>query len=144
MRCQQWDLGRVSDKDGKTIARVKSARSPESLVIDAFTQDFRSSGYNPVTLGNNLSPVAEKGLQIIDVSIRLDNTKKFLSDEATCVAILTVQPLKDGKETKKLRYESTITSSRVSDRDRIAADILHKTLQNLMKKAMPDIIKLIE
>lgn len=143
-RSRQWQLGNVSDKDGQTIAEVISVRSPETLIIEAFTQELRSSGYNPVTVSNNRSQIAEKGIQILDVSIKLDTTRKFLSDEATCSAVLVVQPLKNGKETRKLRYESAITSSRVSERSQIAADILHKTLQNLMKKSMPDIVKIIE
>lgn len=143
-RNELWQLGKVSDKDGKAIAKVVSSSSPDELVIDAFTQELRSSGYNPVSLGKDLSLAAQKGLQIIEVSIRLDSVHKFFSDEATCVATLTVQPIINGKSVKKLRYESEITSSRVSDREQIAADTLHKTLQNLMKKSMPDIVRIIE
>lgn len=140
----QWELGRISDKEGKTIAKIISSRSPNDLIIDAFTQELKSSGYSPVSIGRNPSFEAEKGVRILDVSIKIDEIKRFLSDEATSVATLTVQPLRNGNELKKLRYESRITFSRVSDRDQIANDVLHKTLQNLMQKAMPDIVKLIE
>ena len=140
----QWVLGNIFDKDGEKVANVVTSRSPNDLIIDVFSQELKSSGYKAVQVIKSLPTGVGKGLRIVDVKIDLDKTTKLFMSEATCSVKITVQPWRDGNATNTLKYEAVLTTSKITDRDRIVTDILQKTLQKVMAKAMPEIVGIIE
>jgi hypothetical protein len=48
---------------------------------------------------------------------------------------------KNGKKFKKLDYEAQKSDFAIKDRDLLLPNILQNTLQDLMKQAVPDLIK---
>ncbi len=139
----QWILGEVKNEDGEKVASIVTDTAPADLVTDAFTQEFKAAGY---TVLSAQTPTAEvkKGVNLTNVTIRLNEVSSLLKAEAKGTIDISVEVWRDGDKLRKLDYEAVYSDSAVTGRDQLLPDTLQKVVQAAMKRAVPEIIKLIE
>ncbi len=139
----QWIMGKIQDTDGKHLANIVTPTAPTELMTGAFKEELKAAGYRilPVT---SLPADVAKGIVFGNITIALDEVSSFVKADAKCTAKVSAEIWRDGSRITKLDYETIYNDSAVTDRDRILQDTLQRALQNLMKRAVPEIIKALE
>jgi hypothetical protein len=78
------------------------------------------------------------------VSIRLDEVDKIYKVEATCNVKVSLGVWRNSMEIKKLDYESSYEDTTLLDREMILLKAEQMALEQVMARAVRDIILLIE
>lgn len=136
----QWVIGKVKNSDGDPVGDVVSPMAPGDLFQDALNRELTNAGYKVVRV-ESLPAGVGKGLFVTMTNINLDEASSILKDEGSGRISMSLELWKNGKAFKKLYYESGYSDFAVKDRDLLLPDILQKSLQSLMKQAVPEIIK---
>ena len=139
----QWILGGIMNGDGEKGGNVVTNIAPADLVVDALSQELKASGYN-VMRTDSLPASPGKAVALNSVTLTLDETRSFLKDEARCAARISVQPWRDGKAVSSLEYEARYSDTAVTDRDLLLPNTLQKTLELLMARSVPEIVRMLE
>jgi hypothetical protein len=134
-----WIVGAVKNSDGERVANVTSQLSGDELLLDAFEQELTAAGY---TVSRDVSrpEAATKAVNLTRVQLTLDETQGALKAEGSCSVLVALELWKKGAVTKKLEYESKFSDFAVKDRDQLMQTALRTALQNLMSRAMPEIV----
>jgi hypothetical protein len=138
----EWVLGRVTKKDGTTVGRVVTDIAPGNLVLDALNQELKRAGYNVIATDH--LPDQGKAVNLTAVSMRIDETHGFARDEANSALKMTVEPRRDKAAIKTLSYQAEYSDSATTGRDVLPSEALQHTLQLLMSRAVPEIVKTLE
>ena len=139
----QWVLGEIRDKDGKKLGNMVSDTSPADTLTAAYIQEFKGAGYN--TVQRNAMPAdAPKGMLLKRANIKLDEVKRASSFQVKCKVTVTVEPWSAGKALNRVEYEADYTDTAVTDRDLLASKTLHEALHVIMRRSVPDLVKMIE
>jgi len=139
----KWVLGKVKDDDNNTIDEVFSPRSPEEIIQEAFTQEFRNSGYTVIPVTKQ--PAGD--VWVIDLSkstIDLEQISDLADLKATCRVVVGVDLYRNGQQIKRLQYEATSSKTDIKDRDLLARIVLEGALRSVMREAMPDLHNLLK
>ncbi|HJV33720.1 YajG family lipoprotein [Geomonas sp.] len=139
----QWVLGKVTDDDGKQLANIVTDMAPSSLVLDALNQELKRAGYN-VILRDTAPADANKALILKEATILVNDTHTAVKDEVKSTVKIAVEPRRQGTLTGVSAYEAQYSDTGLTDRDHLPADVLQKTLQLLMTRAVPDMVKVLE
>lgn len=139
----QWVLGDVKDDEGKKMGKVVSDVAPASLVQDALARELSEAGYRVRTV-DAMPAGVEKGLSLKDVVMKLDQVHNAFNDDVSSSVRMSVQPWRKGAAVSTLEYQAESSETAVSDRDRLASKSLQKTLQLLMSRAVPEVVKTLE
>lgn len=139
----QWVLGEIRNKDGDKLGNTVTDTAPTDTLMAAFVQEFKGAGYNIVQASSMPKDTAE-GLALKSAVIRMDEVKSPLSDEAKCKVKITVEPWRDGKAVTRLEYEADYTESAVTGRDELPSKTMLGTIQTIMRRSVPEIVKMIE
>ncbi len=139
----QWILGEVKNEDGEKVASVVTDTAPADLVTDAFTQEFKAAGYTVLPTQALTAEVA-KGINLSSVTIRLSEVSSLLKADAKGTIDISVEVWRDGRKLRKLDYEADYSDSAVTGREQLLPDTLQKVVQAIMKRAVPEINKLME
>lgn len=138
----QWIIGTVKNDDGEPVGDIVTPISPAGLVMDAFKQEFTAAGYTTSLVGS-LPQGTAKGIVIAGTDIHLDEVSSLLKAEGASRVKVSVEVWKQGQVIKKLTYEARISDFAVKDRDQLLPTILQKALQQIMKQAVPEVIKVL-
>lgn len=136
----QWVIGAVKNRDTEQVGDIVSAIAPADLVTDAFKQELALAGYTTNLVGS-LPQGAAKGIVVSGADIRLDEVSSLIKVEGTSRVKVAVEMWKQGRVVKKLAYEARISDFAVRDREQLLPTILQKALQEIMKQAVPEVIK---
>ena len=139
----QWVFGGITNKDGENLGKIVTDTAPTDTLMGAFVQEFKAAGYNTIQEGS-IPKDAAKGMVLKSATIRVDEVKSPLSDEAKCKVKIAVEPWRDGKAITKLEYEADYTDSAVTGRDVLMSNTLLRTIQIIMKRSVPEIVNMIE
>jgi hypothetical protein len=71
----------------------------------------------------------------------LEEVSSIIKAEGSSRLIFSLELWKNGKKFKKSNYESRTSDFAIKDRDLLLPAILQNSLQDLMKQAVPDLIK---
>ncbi len=134
----EWVIGEIKDSDGENKGRIISVRSPMDMVSDAFAQEFKSAGYNVITV-DALPANVGKGIRLESVTVRLDEVKGLVKLETTCTVKVKLEPWRNGVALNKLNYENTYTASTLVDRDLFLLQSLQSTMQELMARVVREV-----
>jgi hypothetical protein len=138
----QWVLGSIT-KDDEKLGNIVTDVAPANLVMDALNQELTRAGYRVLTTATVPSDAA-KALSLTDVTLKLGDKHSVVKDDAECAVRMTVQPWRNGKVVSNLSYDAQYSETVASDRDKLLANTLQKTLQLLMNQAVPEIVKTLE
>lgn len=139
-------LGEIKNRDGVRIANINTDVEPSDLVLDAFIQEMEAAGYRVKNV-KTLPVDVKKGLRIVGVKVRLDEVAGRFSNDASCSVKLSIEPWQNGNPLASREYEASYSSqSRYSfdNGNRLLHGVLQKTLQELMTRAAPELVVLIE
>jgi len=139
----QWVIGEIRNKDGAKLGNTVTDTAPMDTLLAAFTQEFKSAGYNTVQL-NSMPPGAAKGMVLKSATVKLDEVKSPSNLEVKSKVTVSVEPWRDGRALTKTEYEADYSESAVTGRDALASKALLQTIQTIMKRSVPDIVKTIE
>ena len=138
----QYILGGVKNKDGEQLGNIVTDKAPADLLIEAFCQEFKGAGYN-VVQGNSMPREAAKGLKLQSVTIKLDEVKGVIVN-SKCIVKISVEPWRNGKVINKLEYMAEYIGSTMTDREEELPKTMLQAIRSIMKKAVPEITKILE
>lgn len=136
----QWVIGKVKDSRSGEEGKILTSIAPCDLVQDALKQELTAAGYN-IMLVNTLPPDATKGIVIARTDLNLNEDSSIVKAEGSSRLTTSLELWKNGIKYRKLDYESKYSDLAVRDRDLLLPNILQNTLQDLMKQAVPDLVK---
>lgn len=139
----EWVLGKTTDKDGKTVGRIVTDTAPARLVMDALNRELQQAGYNVIVM-ERAPEQPLKALRLKEVTVRLDVTHSVVKDESSCTVKMSVEPWRRGAAAGVAGYEAQLSDTALVDREQLPPDTLQKTLQLLMSRAVPEIVRTLE
>jgi len=139
----EWIIGGIKNGSGEKTGNVVTGRPPVDTLMDAFSQELKVAGYNVIPVEVMPDGVA-KGIKLTTVSIRLDEVDKIYKVEANCNVKVSLGVWRNGMEIKKLDYESSYENTTLLDREMILLKAEQMALEQVMARAVRDIILLIE
>ena len=139
----QWVIGGITNKDGENLGNTVTGTAPTDILMAAFVREFKVAGYNTTQEGS-MPKDATKGLVLKSATIRMNEVKNPLSDEAKCKVKIAVVPWRDGKAITNLEYEAEYIDTAVTGRDVLLSNTMVRTIQTIMKRSVPEIVNVIE
>ncbi|MBJ6727257.1 YajG family lipoprotein [Geomesophilobacter sediminis] len=139
----EWVVGQVKNDSGEKTGEILSRLPPEELLMQALSAELSSAGYQVVSV-NSLTPEMTKGVDVTRIVVNLDVIRTSFKATANSSLAYDVDLLKNGSRFKKLHYSFSLTDTAVSDKDRIADQVLQQSLQQLMKQSVPEIVRALE
>jgi hypothetical protein len=139
----QWVVGKVKDSRSGGEGEILTSVSPGDLVLDALKQELTAAGYRTIWV-STLPPEATKGIVITRTDLTLDEESSIIKADGSSRLTTSLELWKNGRKFKKIDYESRNSDLAVRDRDLLLPNILQNTMQDLMKQAVPDLIKELE
>ena len=139
----QWIIGEIKNNDGEKLGNIVTDVAPTDLLMEAFIQELKGSGYN-VFRESPIPQGATKGLKLKSVTIKLEEVKSVPKATATCKVKISIEPWLNGKATNKLEYEAEYDDTAITDRDELLSTTMLQTIQTLMARSVPEIIKTLE
>lgn len=136
----QWIIGKVKNSDGEQVGDIVTTVSPNDMVLDAFSRELKVSGYR-VTQVNTLPEDVSKGVVISLIDMNLEEVVSIVKAEGQSRLTVSLELWKNGKIFKKLYYQTGFSDFAIKDRNTLLPTTLQKALQELMRQAVPEIIK---
>jgi hypothetical protein len=136
----QWVIGKVENSDGEQVGNIVTTVSPNDMILDAFSRELKVAGYK-VTQVNTLPADVSKGVVISLIDMSLEEVVSIVKADGQSRLTVTLELWRNGKNFKKLYYETRFSDFAIKDRDLLLPTTLQKTLQELMKQAVPEIIR---
>jgi hypothetical protein len=136
----QWVVGKVKEDSSGEVGEIVTPVAPGDLVLDAFNQELTAAGYRIIQV-SALPPGVTKGIVITGTTLDLEEVSSIIKAEGSSRLIFSLELWKNGKKFKKSNYESRTSDFAIKDRDLLLPAILQNSLQDLMKQAVPDLIK---
>jgi hypothetical protein len=138
----EWIVGRFNNSygsDGNIILSV----SPVNLLLDAFSRELSNAGYKTVR-ADTLPQAVGKGIGFTLTEMKLEENSGLLKDEGSATLSVSISLWKNGRNFKKLQLQSAYSDTAFVSREFLMQNILQKALQNLMKEAIPQIVRELE
>jgi hypothetical protein len=139
----QWIVGRVKKKDGEKTGDIVLTTAPEDLVLDAFKQELNAAGYKVVPVDALPQEVA-KGLAVAGITVELEEVPDMFKAEGISRLAISIELWKNGRMFRKLDYKSMLSDFAIKNRDQLLPTLLQKSLQEVMKQAIPEIVRALE
>lgn len=139
----QWIVGKVLTKEGEKTGDIVMSTATDDLVVDAFKQELSSAGYKVIPVAV-LSQEMAKGINVAGITVELEETSGIVKAEGVCRLTISVELWKNGSKFRKLDYQTMLSDFAVKDRGRLLSTLLQKSLQEIMKQAIPEIVKALE
>ena len=138
----QWLVGTVKNREGEKSGNVVTGRSPVDQVMDAFKQELAAAGFTVLSVAK-LPAHAAGGVDITAATMELDENFDLVKSDATSRLSIALELWKNGQKVRKLDYRSTLSDFAIKDRDLLLPKLLQKSLQEIMKQAVPEIANIL-
>ncbi|HTP66165.1 MAG TPA: hypothetical protein VMJ66_12300 [Geobacteraceae bacterium] len=142
-KSSELTIGEIKNGSGEIKGHIISVRSPEDIVTDAFSREFKAAGYNVIPV-QGLPANVGKGIRLESVTVQLDEVKGLVKLETVCTVKVKLEPWRNGVAIKKLNYENTYTASTVAGRDLFLLQSLQSTMQELMARVVREVTVVLE
>jgi len=139
----QWVVGSIKDRDGNKTGSIVTDTMPVDLVLQAFSAELKAAGYTVVPV-SDVPSKAVKGISLGNAVITLDEVASLVKVEAKSSVKVSAEIWRDGSRVTRLTYETVNSDMTVTGRDQFLRETLGKALQNLMREAVPALIKVLE
>ena len=136
----QWILGKITDSDGKQTGNIISPVRPADLVANAFSMELKAAGYNAMA-SDKLPENATRIVMLNSLNLEMKEVTSFIKAEVNCSLKISLGLMKNGKLIKTLDYEAGNKSTVVTNKATLIDDMLLSTLKDIMKRAVPEIVK---
>jgi hypothetical protein len=136
----QWVVGKAKESRTGKEGNIITSIAPGDLVLDALKQELSTAGYRTIWV-SALPPDVTKGIVITRTDLNLDEVLSIVKADGSSRLTTSLELWKNGKMFKKIDYESRYSDFAVRDRESLLPNILQNTMQDLMKRAVPDLIK---
>jgi hypothetical protein len=109
-------------------------------VANAFSTELKAAGYN--AMASVKSPDnATRIVMLNSLNLEMKEVTNFVKAEVNCSLKISLGLMKNGKLIKTLDYEAGNKSTVVTDKATLIDDMLRTTLKDIMKQAVPEIVK---
>jgi hypothetical protein len=135
-----WVLGATKKGDGEKVGDVLMSTPPADIIAGALVEELRLAGYM-VKQGPTVPEDAPKGVRVGMVKMNLNQTSGVFSLDAMGSLSVSFEIWKDGKKSQNLDFLSSSSNTAVSGKDLLGEQIMQNVVQDLMKQAVPAIIK---
>ncbi len=136
-----WVIGNVKYDDWRQSGNVLSSVSPNDMVLDALNSEFTHAGYKVMEV-NSLPADVGKGIFVSLSNMKIDEESSVIKCQASCNISVSLDLWKNGIKLKKLDYQSKYSDTALSlDNMTFLQTLLQNALQDVMKQAVPDIIR---
>ncbi len=139
----QWVIGTIKDSDGNKTGSVVIDTRPADLVLQAFTAELKGAGYTVITVAE-VPAGAAKGISLANVAITLDEVSSLPKVEGKSSVKVATEVWRGGKLVSKLSYETSDADTTITHRDEFPREMLQKSLQHLMQRAVPELVRTLE
>ena len=140
----EWIIGSLNNVHGVHQADLLSDRSPEEWITDALLHELRQAGYT-VTYAEVLPAAVARGIVITNISTFLTVNKGTVTVDTRQELKFNVEVFLNGDKVKTFTIASRDNrtlpfNASKEDKERI----MLQSLQDAMRKVIPDIITLID
>ncbi len=135
-----WIVGVMKNNEGEQIGDVVTGVPPGDLLLHAFAEEFRSAGYAVKTVGA-IPTGAVAGIYFSRLTIAMEQATSMMKLDARSKVTVAAELWQNGKQIATLDYEKAYADSAVTKRDQLLQFTLEKAVQDLMKQAVPEIIR---
>jgi uncharacterized lipoprotein YajG len=139
----QWILGKIIDSNGKQTGNIISPVRPDDLVANAFSAELKAAGYNAMASVKSPSN-ATRIVLLNSLNLEMKEVASYVKAEVNCSLKISLGLMKNGKLIKTLDYEAGNKNTVVTDKATLIDDILRTTLKDIMKQAVPEIVRSFE
>lgn len=136
---QRWVIGRVENSKGQELGAIVSPMATDALLLDALEKELSAAGYR-VKVVDKLPKGVGKGVALTRVSVKMDEVLGRVTTDGTCKISLGIDLWENGALVKTLTYDTIFSDFALSERNQIQETILRGALNDLMNKAIPDVI----
>ncbi|OIP47313.1 MAG: hypothetical protein COX17_02505 [Deltaproteobacteria bacterium CG23_combo_of_CG06-09_8_20_14_all_60_8] len=135
-----WMIGNTKSSDNQIIGNLWSGLSPASLVQNALDRELERTGYKVIPQKKTPDPAAMV-VEISTAAIDIEQTSKLSRIDADCTITVSLTIKKSGAPVRTLYYEAKGSDLAIKNRDQLAETMLRITMQDVMRQAIPDIVK---
>jgi hypothetical protein len=136
----KWIVLSEKNEKGDEIGITISPYDSGEVLRDAFSQELSAAGYK-VKLVRVLPNNVARGIDLSRITIDAEQNTGLLETEGDCNVNIRLDLWKHGSRVKSFNYEGLYSDSAIYDRDGLLETLIQGSLQNLMKQAVPDIIR---
>jgi uncharacterized lipoprotein YajG len=140
-----WIIGQVKGFDGVKENDLVVSTMPADLIAGMLADELTSAGY----LVKQVNAMPEKPVKVVRISsvkMTLDETLSrfnFKLDSAGALA-LTLELWNNGARLQSFDYRASFSDSDFKDGDLLGSLVLRSAIRDVMKQAVPDIVKSLE
>ncbi|HAK88989.1 MAG: hypothetical protein A2077_05905 [Nitrospirae bacterium GWC2_46_6] len=132
-------LGMVKETDRDVV----TGDSISDWVMLAMLQELYTAGYNVKTV-KGLPDNVSKGIAVSVAAISADQDSDFVAIKTVSNMKISIQLWKDGKNVKSLTFDAGNEEKGVDRSAEPISKSLQKTLQNIMKQLVPEIVRVLQ
>lgn len=125
---------------GKTIAKRVIPVYSGDILVNALKQELSAAGYT-VLLVEKLPKNAGTGIDISGSYANLEQNSTLLTLDGRCHLQIKVDLWRNGAKHASHEYETTVSDYSIVDQPLFHEELMLKAVQNIMRKAVPDIYK---
>ncbi len=138
-----WSFGNTKNAEGVMLDTLWSGVSPAGLVQNALQSELNRTGYQVIP-AKKVPDLYNKVVEITAATVNVDQVSNISRINASCTISVAFTVMKNGMPVRKLRYEAKGSDLAIKDRDRLAETMLRTTMQDVMKQAIPDMVRILE
>ena len=140
-----WIIGEVNGRDGVKEHDLVITSMPADLIAGMLADELTSAGY----LVKQAKTMPEKPAKVV----RLSSVKLSLAEnlgpfnfklDATSSLALGIELWNNGNRLQSFDYKASYSDSDIRDGDQLGSLILRNSIRDVMKQAVPDIVKTLE
>jgi|GEM_PF-1561025 len=140
-----WVIGAVKDADGEKVNDLVVSSMPADLISAMLAEELTNAGY----LVKQTKSIPEQPVKVVRLSLvklSLDEKLSVLNFklDATAAVSIGVELRNNGAKLQAFDYRASYSDSDFKEGDLLGALILKNAIRDIMKQAVPDIIKTLE
>jgi hypothetical protein len=136
-------IGEVLNNREEKVGNIVTEIAPAELIVDAFAGELRRAGYR-VIRAKSIPSGGEKGVILAGSSIEMREVNGIFQAEERNRMKVALELWRGGVKLTKLDYDTEFVDSAVRDRRRLAEQTLRTSLRNLLRQAVPEIVRRLE
>jgi hypothetical protein len=140
----EWVVGSINNVHGVHQADLLAARTPDDWITDALLYELRQAGYS-ASYADQLPLAPTRALSVTNITVVLNENRGVFSTDTHHELAFNIEVYLNGEKAKTFtvasRDDRTVALSASSEE---LEKIMLQSLQDAMRKVIPDIISLID
>jgi hypothetical protein len=140
-----WIIGQVKGHDGMKENDLVVSSVPADLIAGMLADELTSGGYL-VKQVKAMPDKASKSVRLSSVTMTLEESLSLFNFklEATGAMALTLELWNNGTRLQSFDYRASYSDSDIKEGDLLGSLVLRNSIRDVMKQAVPDIVKSLE